>query len=155
MRSVLVVSVVAVAVPSVAFMFRSGSAAREISTDVLVAGSDLVLRLTNAEADGWKHCLGPSVEIRSSCLRTFLQRDIEDAPVYGIVVRFCAVWRVWALDLSRLSAAGAWTDVHRSFQRVWPCVHKNVISRLVHRSLVLCLESSPWSRENFACVMLH
>jgi hypothetical protein len=26
---------------------------REISTDVLVAGTELVLRLANAEADGW------------------------------------------------------------------------------------------------------
>jgi hypothetical protein len=72
---------------------------REISTDVLVAGTNLVLRLTNAEADGWEHCLGPSVEIRCSCLKTFLQRDIEDALLaYAMVMWFCAVC---------LSSAGA------------------------------------------------
>jgi hypothetical protein len=83
MRSGFVVSIVAVAVASVAFMFRTGAALSKNSTDVLVAGSDLVLRLTNIEADGWEHCLVPSVEIRCSCLKTFFQQDIEDAPVYG------------------------------------------------------------------------
>jgi hypothetical protein len=56
---------------------------REISTNVLVAGTDLVLRLANAEADSWEHCLGPSYEIRISYLKTFLQWNIEDAPVDG------------------------------------------------------------------------
>jgi uncharacterized membrane protein len=56
---------------------------------------------------------------------------------YAMVMWFCAVCRVRALDLMRMSAAGAFADVHRSFQRVWPCVQKNIISWLVHRSLVL------------------
>jgi hypothetical protein len=43
--------------------------------DVFVAGAKLVLRLTYAEADGW--------ELRRSSLKTFLQWDIEDAPVNG------------------------------------------------------------------------
>jgi hypothetical protein len=55
----------------------------EVLTDVLVAGTDLVLRLTNAEADDWEHCLGPSFEIRCSCLKTFSQCYIEDTPVDG------------------------------------------------------------------------
>jgi hypothetical protein len=36
---------------------------REISTDVLVAGTKLVLRLTNTVTDDWEHCLGPSDEM--------------------------------------------------------------------------------------------
>jgi hypothetical protein len=58
-------------------------------------------------------------------------------------------------DLSRLSAAGAFADVHRYFQRVWLCVENNVISWLAHLTPVLYLVSSPLSRKNFACVMLH
>jgi hypothetical protein len=54
---------------------------KEISTGVLVASTKLVLSLTNAEADGWEHCIGPSDEIRCSCLKTSLQGGIEDAPV--------------------------------------------------------------------------
>jgi hypothetical protein len=38
--------------------------------------------------------------------------------VYVMVMRFCAVCRVRALDVSRLSVAGEFADVHRSFQRV-------------------------------------
>jgi hypothetical protein len=47
---------------------------------------------------------------------------------YAMVVTFCAVLRLRALDLTRLSASGACADVHRSFQSVWACVQKNVIS---------------------------
>jgi hypothetical protein len=36
---------------------------RGISTDVLLSGTKLVLRLTNAEPDGREHCLGPSDKI--------------------------------------------------------------------------------------------
>jgi hypothetical protein len=86
-------------------------------------------------------------------------KRFADLPRMGglamVVVTFCAVLRLRALDLTRLSASGACADVHRSFQRVWACVQKNVISWLVHRSPELYLESSPWSRENFACAMLH
>jgi hypothetical protein len=124
----------------------------EISTDVLVAGAKLVPRLTYAEADGWGHCLGPSYKIRCSSLKTFLRiskmrrsmASMSGLLAYAVVLRFCSVRRMRALDLSRLPAAGACADVHRSFQRVWPCIQKNVISCLVHRSPVLYLESSPW-----------
>jgi hypothetical protein len=55
----------------------------EISMDVLVSGTKLVLRLANAAADGWEHFLGPSYEIRFSSLKMFLQWNIEDTPVDG------------------------------------------------------------------------
>jgi hypothetical protein len=74
---------------------------------------------------------------------------------YAMVMWFCAVCRVRALGLSNLSASGAFADVHRSFRMVLPCVQKNVISWLVHRSSVLHLVSSHRSRRSFACVMLH
>jgi hypothetical protein len=34
---------------------------REVSADILVAGTDLVLRFANPEADDWEHFLGASL----------------------------------------------------------------------------------------------
>jgi hypothetical protein len=114
------------------------------------------------EEDGWEHCLGPSYEIRFSSLKTGISKmrrsmaSISGLLAFAMVMRFCSEFRVRALDSSRLSTAGACVDVHRSFQRVWPYVQKNAISCLVHRSPELYLESSsPWSRKNVACFMLH
>jgi hypothetical protein len=47
---------------------------------------------------------------------------------YTIVTRWCAVCRVRALDLSRVSAAGACADARWYFHRLWLCVQKNLIS---------------------------
>jgi hypothetical protein len=57
--------------------------------------------------------------------------SINEILAYAMVMRFCYVCRVRVVDLSRLSAAGPCADVHRSFQRVCPCVQKNVIRCLV------------------------
>jgi hypothetical protein len=80
---VLVLAVSVVAVASVSFKCALALPCQRISTYVLVAGTKLVLRFANAEADGWLFCLGPSCEITYSSLKTFLQWNIEDAPVDG------------------------------------------------------------------------
>jgi hypothetical protein len=92
---------------------------REISTYVLVAGSDSVLRLTNTEADGWEYCLIPSIEIRCSCLKTFLQRDIEDAPIYGKHEWATCVYHGHELLCCLTSAGARLVETISGRERVW------------------------------------
>jgi hypothetical protein len=80
--------------------------------------------------------------------------SMSELLAYAMVMWVCAICRVRALHLWRLSAAGAFADVHRYFQRIWHCVQKNTISWLDHRSPVLtCIESLV--AKKFACVMQH
>ncbi len=51
---------------------------RELSTNALVTGTHLFPSFTDVVADGWKHCLGSSDEVRCSGLKAFLQWNIED-----------------------------------------------------------------------------
>jgi hypothetical protein len=62
--------------------FVVDSAAIEVSTDVVVASTNLCPSPANAVVDNWRHCRGPS-EVRCSCLEAFLQWSVEDAPVEG------------------------------------------------------------------------
>jgi hypothetical protein len=54
-----------------------------ISTDDLVTGTKLFPSFSDAVTDDWKHCRGPSDEVRCSGLKALLQWNIEGAPVEG------------------------------------------------------------------------
>jgi hypothetical protein len=69
--------------------------AKETSTDVLETGTMLCPSLADAVTDDWKHCLGPSNEISGSQLKSFLQWNIEDAPVEGVCHFHAAAERLW------------------------------------------------------------
>jgi hypothetical protein len=65
------------------------------------------------------------------------QWDIENTPIVSQHMMAVCMRHIHALLCSLSSASvarGACAYAHRSFHRVWLCVQKNAISRLVNRS---------------------